>query len=121
MMNVFYNGANASRDFGAQLAEDHESASSNRHALEARVLADRLERLQLACQAMWELIRDRTQLTEQDLENKILEIDVRDGKIDGQISTQALECHACGRPTNSKRATCVICGAPLNRQHKFES
>ena len=121
-MDMFFQGHSSfSRDFGAQMANDIESSRSDRHAIEARELADRVERLQLACQAMWELIRDRTQISEQDLEAKILEVDARDGKVDGKISTSALTCHACGRATNSKRERCVMCGAPLRRQHKFES
>ena len=121
-MDMFFQGHSShSRDFGAELAGSQDQARTDRHAIEAREMADRLERLQLACQAMWELIRDRTQISEQDLETKILEVDARDGKVDGKISTQALTCHACGRATNSKRERCVMCGAPLRRQHKFES
>ncbi len=119
---MFYSGSGSySESFGAQMAADQAKAGVERQAYETRELAQRMERMQLACQAMWELIRDRTQITEEDLENKILEVDTRDGKIDGKISTQTLTCHACGKPTNSKREFCVVCGAPLRRQHKFES
>ena len=96
------------------------NAKADRQGYKIDDLTDKVERLSLACQGMWELIRDRTQITEQDLEAKMLEIDARDGKVDGKISTQALNCHACGRPTSSKRNRCVMCGAPLRRQHKFE-
>lgn len=79
-----------------------------------------LDRLSLACQAMWELVRENTNLTEQDIESKILEIDGRSGQIDGKINTQRLNCSSCGSPTNSKRPTCVMCGAPIRRPHRFE-
>lgn len=70
---------------------------------------------------MWKLVRDNTRLSEADLENKIFEIDARDGNMEDKIGTRALTCHACAKPTNSRREFCVMCGAPLRRQHKFES
>jgi hypothetical protein len=80
----------------------------------------KLEMLALTCQAMWELLRDHSDLTEEDIEQKVLEIDGRDGKIDGRMGAQTLDCPSCGRPTNSRRASCVICGAELSKLHKFE-
>ena len=45
---------------------------------------------------MWELLREHSELSENDIENKILEIDNRDGRIDGKIATQTKTCQACG-------------------------
>jgi len=78
-----------------------------------------IDRLSLASQAMWELLRDYSDLTEEHLEAKMLEIDGRDGKVDGKMSATTFDCPHCGRPTNSRRDNCVMCGAPLPRQHKF--
>ena len=83
-------------------------------------LRNQVERLSLACQAMWEMLRDRSNATEEELDAKILEIDARDGHVDGKMSVQSLSCQACGKPTNSRRSFCVICGAPVLRPHKFE-
>ncbi len=80
-----------------------------------------MERLSLACQAMWELLRENSNLTEEDLENKIIEVDLRDGVADGKMRTQVLLCANCGKNTNSKRSTCVMCGAPFRRPHQFEA
>lgn len=80
----------------------------------------RLDRLSLGCQAMWELLRDRSLVTEEELKMKILEVDLRDGTTDGRMSTQITDCPKCGAKTNSKRATCVMCGAPLEVRHAFE-
>lgn len=120
-MDMFFQGTSYSQQLGQDLASERSSAKSDRAVSAVRDMEDRIERLQLGCQAMWELIRDRTQITEHDLEAKILEIDARDGKVDGKMSTQSLTCHSCGRPTNSKRDRCVMCGAELRKQHKFES
>lgn len=78
-----------------------------------------MDRLSLACQAMWELLRECSDLTEADLEKKILEVDGRDGCVDGKMGTQAIDCPACGRKTSAKRNTCVMCGAPIKRGSQF--
>ncbi len=78
-----------------------------------------LDRLSLACQAMWELLRECSDLTEEDLEKKMLEVDARDGCVDGKIGIQQLDCPSCGQKTNSKRSTCIMCGAPIKRTHQF--
>ena len=82
-------------------------------------LQRQVERLSLACQAMWELLRECSDVTEDDLEKKILEIDGRDGSVDGKIGNQVVDCPACGRKTSSKRGSCVMCGAPIKRPYPF--
>ncbi len=83
-------------------------------------LQRQVDHLTLACQSMWELLRDRTEFTELELEEKILEVDLRDGRADAKIGTQVLQCPACGKNTNSKRPTCIICGAPIHKPHLFD-
>lgn len=83
-------------------------------------LQRRIERLSLCCQAMWEVLRDKHGLTEEELQNRILEIDLRDGATDGKMRTQIVDCPSCGSKTNTKRSLCVICGAPLPSKHSFE-
>lgn len=79
----------------------------------------RIERLALHCQAMWEMLRERAQFTEEEFVNKVLEVDLRDGRTDGRIAVQIADCPNCKRKTNSRRATCVICGVELPRNHAF--
>ena len=95
-------------------------SKADRYATDIADISRKVDRLSLACQAMWELLRDRSELTEDDIEAKILEIDGRDGRVDGKIATKLVDCAACGRPTNSRRGSCVMCGAPLKRDHQFE-
>jgi hypothetical protein len=79
------------------------------------VIADlrrKVERMALACQAMWELTRAQSGLDDRDIERKIEEIDARDGSPDGRMSGRLVPCPACGRTTHSKRPACLYCGAP---------
>lgn len=104
----------------AERTADRAQAKADRYADDINRMQRHVERISLACQAMWELLRDHSDLSEEDIERKILEIDGRDGKVDGKMSMQTLDCPSCGKPTNSKRDCCVMCGAPLKRQHQFE-
>lgn len=105
---------------GAEQTAEKALSKADRYAADIADVRRQVDRLTLACQAMWELIRDRTGLTEEDIEAKILEIDARDGSVDGKISTKSVNCTSCGRPTNSRRGSCVMCGAPIKREHQFE-
>lgn len=118
-------------DFIWDIHQDGRIADTQRQAQEAGNKADavvsefarmqrRIDRLSLGCQAMWELLRDRLGVTEEELTTKMLEVDLRDGSTDGKMSTQITDCPKCGAKTNSKRATCVMCGAPLEVKHRFE-
>jgi len=104
----------------AERSADRAEAKVDRYADDIAGIKRHVERLSLACQAMWELLRDHSDLTEEDIKKKILEIDSRDGHADGKISTQSLNCDSCGKATNSKRAACVMCGAPVKGPHPFE-
>lgn len=90
-------------------------------AIEQRDLTRQVEHLTLACQAMWELLRDHSGLTEGQLERKMKEIDERDGRRDGRISRRLRDCPACGRPVPSHLARCVSCSARMPKEHAFES
>jgi len=100
-------------------AAERAERKSEQAAAELKALQRQVDRMALACQAMWEIIRENSDFKEEDLEKKMAEIDLRDGKTDGTIGSIALTCAACGKKTNSKRPTCIFCGAPVASPHKF--
>jgi len=104
----------------AERTAEKAQTKADRYAGDIANIKRHVDRLSLACQAMWELLREHSHLTEDDIEKKILEIDSRDGQADGRIATQFLKCESCGKPTNSKRNSCVMCGAPVRGPHAFE-
>lgn len=111
---------NSLRISSAESAAERADSKARRAEQELDQLRRHVERMSLASQAMWELIRERTSLSEEDLEAKMLEVDGRDGVVDGKISVRVQVCDSCGRNTNSRRDTCIMCGAPIERAHKFE-
>jgi hypothetical protein len=103
----------------AQRTAESAESKAERYVKAVEDLQRQVDRLSLACQSMWELLQGCSDLTEEDLEKKMLEVDGRDGCVDGKIGVQLLVCPACGRKTNSKRSTCVMCGAPIKRSYPF--
>ncbi|HVE16251.1 MAG TPA: hypothetical protein VNB29_05915 [Chthoniobacterales bacterium] len=86
-----------------------------------RRLESRLDRLALASQAMWELLRERTDLTEDDILARIMEVDLRDGQADDKMSGRAVTCTSCGRKINSAHRSCIYCGEPCTPPEIFHT
>ncbi len=87
---------------------------------EVRDLDFTIDRIALASQAMWELLSARLGLTEEDLRAKMAEIDLRDGKEDGRMTTRATDCTGCGRKVNVRRERCLYCGATVTKPMAFQ-
>ena len=77
-------------------------------------LEQEVRRLALMNQALWEVLRQRLGLTDEDLLRKVKEVDLRDGVEDGRMTEVGLECPTCGRVSSSKHWRCLYCG------HQFE-
>lgn len=85
-----------------------------------RQLQVRLDRLSMVCQAMWELLRDKAKLTDEDVIKQMQQIDLRDGVADGKMTRQTLVCPECGRNVSSRREQCLYCGTWLVKDNLFE-
>ena len=72
---------------------------------------ERLEQLLLVCAAMWELLSEKTNLTENDLITRIAELDARDGVADGKLTYTPVKCPKCQRTIFPKQRRCLYCGA----------
>jgi hypothetical protein len=90
--------------------------SSDRQARDAKSqvedLEARLDRLALACMAMWSLMQECTDLTEENLLERVNEIDLRDGRLDGKLLRQVKRCPKCDRVMSPRHTKCLYCGAP---------
>ena len=102
--------------------QDAQLAGAKAEGQGARIdyVDDRVERLTLACQAMWELLRDCSDLTEDHLRAKILEVDARDGQVDGKIGHEVIDCPHCQQKTSTRRSRGVFCGQPVKASHAFK-
>jgi hypothetical protein len=78
-------------------------------------LHDRVGRLTLVTEAMWELVSQRLDLQLADLAARVREIDARDGHEDGKrgvkIDAPQVRCASCQAVLPSGRTKCQFCGA----------
>ena len=113
-MNGFFGLMSAARmsqvEADAKLREIKSRERSFRDQRDYNSLEDRLDKLLLACTALWELLRDRTDLTEADLLAKVQEVDLRDGQADGRINKTVKKCPRCGRTMSPRHGECLYCG-----------
>ena len=82
-------------------------------------LLQRHEKMALVCQALLELVQERAGISDEELEKKILEVDMRDGKADGRMKAQVTQCPECGRNVSSRRPICIFCGTKAKTGHAF--
>lgn len=75
-----------------------------------KLLEANLAKSMMINEALWEIIRDKLQLTEQDLYEKLNEIDMRDGQLDGKNQRKVVECPSCGHSVSARHAACIYCG-----------
>ncbi len=83
-------------------------------------MEEKIDSLALTCQALWELLRDRSDLTEEELIEKIAEIDLRDGKEDGRMGTGGAPCPRCNRVLSRRHERCMYCGEDVGKPHLFQ-
>jgi hypothetical protein len=72
---------------------------------------EKIDRLALICRALWELLRDSGSLSEEALLEKVREVDLRDGALDGRVRTPPQKCSQCGRTVSRRHRRCIYCGA----------
>ena len=110
MVNPLWNLANL-HDARAEAARQPANQAPDDSAYDHRFLEDRLDRLALICMAMWSLVQSETNLTEEDLLQRVKEIDLMDGNADGRITRQVVRCGKCDRPMSSRHTRCIYCGS----------
>lgn len=76
----------------------------------AKQLEERVAYLALICRALFELLQEKTGVTQLELAAKITEVDVRDGKPDGRMTPQPKQCPACQSMIAPRFNRCLFCG-----------
>lgn len=80
----------------------------------------KINMLSLINRAMWELMEDKLGLTMDQLNEKINEIDLRDGELDGKVTMQASDCPECGAKVNPTFNRCLFCGYEPEINNAFD-
>lgn len=78
-----------------------------------RTMQQEIDRLTLLCTAVCELLAEKHGVSMDELQDRINEIDLRDGVLDGKRTPTPKRCSQCARINNAARTACVYCGADL--------
>jgi len=84
-------------------------------------LRQAIDKLVLINRALWEIIAESRGLSDEYLMNKVNEIDLRDGTLDGKIKTAVKKCPSCGRTMSQSRGACLYCGTKDTEANPFDS
>lgn len=111
-MNIFW-GLAGSTTYGTMAARAEAASASGkaqRVRTDVQALEANLDRALLACEAMWTLLRDKLGVTDLELIERINEIDLSDGKLDGKVRKTPVSCPSCGHTISSRFPKCMYCG-----------
>ena len=97
----------------ANLSVDRAAPKSESMSNQVAYLEEKVEFMRIANQALWEIVSEKFDITTDDFKTRILEVDFRDGFLDGKETMRILDCPNCPQKVNSKRALCLYCEAPL--------
>lgn len=92
---------------------DQASMNSHQNKNDVARLEDRIDALSLACHAMWEILKEKHDVTTHELENKIEQLDLMDGKADGKLKNTATNCPDCGHKLSKRHSNCFYCGSAI--------
>ena len=98
-----------------------QSASSAVHEMEVKNLnaAIDIDKLFLITQALWELLKTECGYTDEVLMQKVMEIDMSSGRLDGKApKSERANCVSCGKKMG-RHPTCMYCGT-VNMRSPFE-
>jgi len=105
----------------AQDSANHAARKATDFQERVRFLEDRLDRMLLQNMAMWSLLRDSMGLTDQDLLNRVQEIDLQDGVADGKVTrTSPTTCPRCQRAFSPRHRRCLYCGQEAALKTPFD-
>lgn len=98
-------------------------AKSQTLRMDSRLAAceDKIDSLGLAAQAMWELLSEQRGEPLDALRKKMLEIDARDGKVDGKMTRVMRDCPSCSRPLHARHQRCMYCGVEAPAENLLQS
>ena len=101
--------------FGAAALEANSARRKADDAAQRVTAAERrADKALLICEALWTLLRERCGLEEHELLDRLHEIDMTDGKLDGKVRRPPANCPACQRRSPARFENCIYCGATLD-------
>ena len=88
---------------------------------DVKELRKSIDRLMIITRALWEIIAESQGLSGDELINKVDEIDLRDGSLDGKVKRPIRICVHCGKVLPLGRDGCLYCGAQNKGADLFQA
>lgn len=91
--------------------------------VDAGLLQVRFDRLLKVTEALWSLVLEISDLTEEDLMRKVHEINQQERaqEKEGETKVAVMKCRQCGKVVSRKLCKCQYCGADYVGQTAFET
>ena len=99
-------------DLGARGDAQSARSSARESKGEVMVLSQEVERLLMITEALWGFIREHHSHEDDGLYRKVIEIDARDGKVDGRVAATfpPQKCPHCDHNLPRRKTFCIYCG-----------
>lgn len=121
-MPIFWGPVGYGSDAGAHQASQSAAqaeGAAGRSLSAVHSLETRLERLALITEALWTLLRERVGMTDDELLDRIRDVDLSDGVLDGKVRRGIADCPGCHRVLSKRHDRCIYCGAEVMRPPFF--
>ncbi|HEX5138451.1 MAG TPA: hypothetical protein VFY93_15865 [Planctomycetota bacterium] len=86
------------------------TSGAERAQAKAESVEQRLDRALVTMEAMWTLLRERLQVTDEELAKRIVEVDESDGVLDGRVRRPPRSCPHCNKTIPGRFSRCLYCG-----------
>lgn len=110
MFELFYDLWQDSKIERARYAAERGEQTAQGAKDAVRRLEDRVNKLTLINMALWSLLKETTDLTDEALARRVAELDASDGQIDGRTRPRIVACPQCGQTLSQKHNRCLYCG-----------
>lgn len=91
-------------------------STAQRAATEVEMLRYEIERLLMITEALWGILKEKHGYDDMELINRVMDIDRRDGALDGRVAASPPgSCPKCGRTLERRRPFCLYCGQAIAR------
>jgi len=86
-----------------------------------RRLEDRVDRLVVISMAMWSILSEKANVSEDELMARVQALDLSDGKADGKLNLNVMDCPKCSRKLSVRHQRCLYCGAEMHGKSAFDT
>ena len=109
-MHIFWEVRQQQRIGQAKAAANSAQSAATDAKSQVRQFQRQLDKSMMLIEALWTLCREAHGWTDQQLVDRVTDIDLRDGQLDGKVAHAARPCAECGRTIAADRDQCMWCG-----------